>query len=78
MPRWDAKAEVEQAYYFREQAGAARSIGGHALANLFEEVARLAIAKAELFQSFDKLYEYLEGHASKVEAPDNKTPKPRL
>jgi hypothetical protein len=74
MPRWDANAEIEQAYYFREQAGIARNIGEHDLANLFDEVARLAMAKAELFQSFDKLHEYLEGHASEVEVPDNKTP----
>lgn len=75
MLRWDADAEVEQAYYFREQAGAARNIGEHDLANIFEEVARIAIVKAEIFQSFDKLHEYLEGRASKLDAERNKTPK---
>ena len=49
MLRWDADAEVEQAYYFREQAGAARNIGEHDLANIFEEVARIAMVKAEIF-----------------------------
>jgi len=66
MLRWDANTEVEQAYYFREQATAAHNIGEHDLANLFEQVARLAMAKAELFQALDKLHEYLEGHASKT------------
>jgi propanediol dehydratase small subunit len=77
MPRWDANAEVEQAYYFREQAGVARTIGEDELADLFDQVARLAIAKAEIFQSFNKLHEYLEGHASEVDALHNKTPKHR-
>ena len=75
MPRWDANAEVEQAYYFREQAGAARNIDEHDLADVFDQAARLAIAKAEIFQSFDKLHEYLEGRASKLDAERNKTPK---
>ena len=78
MLRWDANAEVEQAYYFREQATAARNIGEHDLANLFEQVARLAMAKAELFQGLDKLHEYLEGEASKTDAEHGKTPKSLL
>jgi hypothetical protein len=78
MPRWDANAEVEQAYYFREQAGVARSIGEDELADLFDQVARLAIAKAEIFQSFDEFHEYLEGQASAEEALRNKAPKPPL
>jgi len=78
MLRWDANAEVEQAYYFREQATAARNIGEHDLANLFEQVARLAMAKAELFQGLDELHEYLEGQASETDAEHSKTPKSPL
>jgi hypothetical protein len=73
MAHWDADAEVDQAFYFREQAYVARNIGQHALANLFEQIARLAMTKAEIFQALDKLHLSLAEQATELEADRKNT-----
>jgi propanediol dehydratase small subunit len=68
MAPWDADTEVEQAYDFRRQASVARNLGQESLATLFEQVARLAMAKAEIFQGLDKLHDHLDGRAAEADA----------
>jgi propanediol dehydratase small subunit len=55
MPNWDADCEVEQAYELQERAEVARDLGEDSIAELFEQAARLAMAKAEVLQALDKL-----------------------
>jgi hypothetical protein len=59
MPNWDPDCEVEQAYELHERADVARDLGEDSIAELFEQAARLAMAKAEVLQALDKLGTFL-------------------
>ena len=78
MAHWDADAEVDQAFYFREQAHVARNIGRHSLANLFEQVARLAMVKAEIFKTLDKLHLALAEQATELDLEPRNPPNSSL
>lgn len=74
MLAWDANAEVEQSYDFRKCAGKARELGEEGLALIFDQLARLAMLKAELLHGLDKIESYLTEAASQSDTEVTKFP----
>jgi hypothetical protein len=59
MAQWNANAEVEQAYELRERAYLARTLEEENIALLFDQAARLAMMKAEIFIGLNEVHGFL-------------------
>ena len=59
MAQWNANAEVEQAYELRERAYLARTLEEENIALLFDQAARLAMMKAEIFIALNEVHGFL-------------------